>query len=62
MYLYMTMPLKRYLVGEALGSVSGFTLTSENYKEAITLLQETYGNEQVLISAHMESLLKLEKI
>jgi len=30
--------------------------------EAIALLKDRYGNEQVLISAHMESLLKVQKI
>lgn len=54
--------LKRYLGGEALGAVSGLNLSSENYKEAIELLRERFGNEQVLISAHMESLLKITKI
>ena len=36
-----------------------FSLTGENYKEAIRLLTDRYGNKQVLISAHMEGLLKL---
>lgn len=54
--------LKRFLGGEALKSVSGLTLSTENYKEALDLLKERYGNEQVLVSAHMEALLKIQKI
>ena len=54
--------LKRYLGGETLDSVDGLNLNSENYKEAIELLIDRYGNEQVLISAHMQSLLKIQKV
>jgi len=54
--------LKRYLDGEALGRVTGLNLISDNYKEVINLLRERFGNEQILISAHMESLLKISKI
>eukprot|EP00111_Clytia_hemisphaerica_P011254 TCONS_00032972-protein len=54
--------LKRFLSGEALRSVSGLTLNSENYQEAIQILKDRYGNEQILISAHMEALLKMNKV
>jgi len=54
--------LKRYLRGEALTAVSGLSLCSENYKEAMDILIERYGNKQVLISAYMSSLLKIGKI
>lgn len=54
--------LKRYLKDEALSAVSGLSLCSENYLEAIKILQGRYGNEQVLIQAHMSSLWKLKKI
>jgi hypothetical protein len=50
------------LRGEALAAILGLTLTSENYNEAIQVLKDRFGNEQVLISAHMESLLKINKI
>ena len=54
--------LKKYLGGEALNTLSGLNLNAENYKDAIALLKDRYGNEQILISAHVESLLKLQKI
>ena len=50
--------MKRYLSGQALSTISGLSLNAENYKEAITL----HGNPHVLISAHMESLLKIKKV
>ena len=54
--------LKKHLSGPALRTVSGLTLSSANYKEAVTILTERYGNHQVLISAHMDSLLKMKKV
>ena len=54
--------LKGCLKGEAQATISGLTLSSENYTEAIDVLKDRFGNEQVLISAHMESLLKIDKI
>ena len=54
--------LKGCVKGEALAAISGLTLTSDNYQEAVQVLKDRFGNEQVLISAHMESLLKINKI
>ena len=54
--------LKKYLSGPALGTISGLTLSSANYKEPVTILTERYGNHQVLISAHMDALLKIKKV
>lgn len=54
--------LKRYLKDQASDTISGLTLSSENYKEAIEILRSRFGNPQVLISAHVESLLKASRI
>ena len=54
--------LKVCLKGEALDAISGLSLNMENYEDAIQLLKNRFGNEQLLISAHMESLLKISKI
>ena len=54
--------LKGCLKGEAFAAILGWTLTSENYKEAIQVLHDRFGNEQILISPHVESLLKINKI
>jgi len=54
--------LKRFLSGQALAVVSGLSLNAVNYKEALKLLEQLQSNPQVLISAYMKSLLKLEKV
>ena len=53
---------KGCLRGEALAAISGLMLSSVNYKEPSQLLKNRFGNEQLLISSHMESLLKISKI
>ena len=54
--------LKGCLKGEDQATISMLTLSSKNYNEAIDVLKDRFGNEQILISAHMESLLKIDKI
>ena len=54
--------LKGYLGGEAEKCVEGITLTEENYEEALKVLKERFGNPQLTITAHMNKLLKLNKI
>ena len=54
--------LKGYLRGIALSTVSGLELTNNNYESAIKLLRDRFGNEQVLINAHMETLLKIDPV
>ena len=39
--------------------VEGLTLNTENYEQAKEILQDRFGNPQVEISAHMDSLVKL---
>ena len=51
--------LKKYLCVSTPVCVSDLTLSSQNYKTAISILQKRFGNPQVLISAYMDSLLKL---
>ena len=54
--------LKKYLDGQALSAISGFTLSSENYHEAIDIFKNRFGNTQTLISALMETLLNVNKV
>ena len=51
--------LKGLLEGSAAQSIQGLSLTSANYHEAISILKERYGNKQMIISAHMDELLKI---
>ena len=54
--------MRKYLAGQALTTISGLTLNSENYKEELDILIDRYRNPQVLISAHMETLVKTNKV
>ena len=38
------------------------TLTTENYDEAVKILEERFGNTQILISAFMQQFVSLPKI
>ena len=48
--------LRLFLSDSALQSINGLSSNVTNYKEAIEILHERYGNKQVLISAHMQTL------
>ena len=54
--------LKSYLSGSAEETLSGLSLTSENYNVAMDMLNTRFGDDQVLISAHMNALLKIDVI
>ena len=45
-----------------MATISGLTLNSENYKKALNILIDRYGNPQVLVSAHMETLIKINRV
>ena len=46
----------------ALETISGLTLSSQNYSEAIILLKNRYGNPQTLINFYMEQSVSLETV
>ena len=48
-----------YLCGEAARVIQGLPLSESNYKRAVDLLKERFGQKQVLINAHMDALLKI---
>ena len=55
-----------YLKGQSEGiksdCIQGFSLASKHYEEVKQLLEERFGNAQVIISAHMNILLKLPQL
>ena len=51
--------LKNYLKGEAERSISGFSLSNENYTSAVELLKQRFGQKQTLINSYMEALWKI---
>ena len=54
--------LRGYLQGTAFQAIEGFLLTSETYKHAGELLKERYGNPQLIVSCHMNNLIKLDEV
>ena len=50
------------LEGQAYQSLEGFNVTKGDYKSALELLSERYGNAQLIISSHMTNILKLQKL
>ena len=54
--------LKSLLDGPAASTIAGFTLTAENYETAVKVLKERFGNDQVIVSRHMDALLSLEGV
>ena len=54
--------LKSLLEGAALSAITGLALTEPNYANAVDILKERFGNKQLIISSHMEALLKLKPV
>ncbi|KAL5500600.1 hypothetical protein EMCRGX_G012191 [Ephydatia muelleri] len=51
-----------FLEGSAAECISGLTLTSANYEEAVAVLKRRFGNKQQIVNRHMEALLELETV
>ena len=51
--------LQSLLEGQAARVIQGLSLTETNYKYALELLEQCFGQKQIIISAHMDNLLKL---
>ena len=54
--------LHSLLEGPAADAVSGLSLTTANYTEAIAILKKRFGNRQQVVSKHMDLLLELEGV
>ena len=54
--------LKSPVEGPAASAIKGLPLTLANYKIARDMLEQTYGNKHLIISAHVDNLLKLPEI
>ena len=59
--VFISYKLFGYLDGSGKQAVTGFPVTNEAYEEAFTLLKNSYGNLQLIISSHMNNLITLEK-
>ena len=47
----------RSLLGHCTKNAIGLALTSANYGEAVAILQKNFGNDKLIISKHMDTLL-----
>ena len=54
--------MKTFLNESASSCISGLTLTTENYDEAVKTLEERFGNTQILKSAFMQQFVSLPNI
>ncbi|GFR05176.1 uncharacterized protein TNCT_539561 [Trichonephila clavata] len=54
--------LKSYLCGNALACINVFPISGDNFDRAIDLLKDRFGNKNVLINAHLSSLLNLTPV
>ena len=54
--------LRTFLRGPPLASISGLSLTSKNYNQAIEILEKRYGNNQILNTSHTNQLLSIAPI
>ena len=54
--------LKSFLRGQALAAVEGLSLTSDNYREAVVILEKRYGNKQLLITSHIDKLMNIAPV
>ena len=50
------------MTGKALSTIDALTLNSANHKATLEILIDRFGNPQVLVSAHMETLVKISKV
>ena len=54
--------MRSLYVGEALNAITGLPPTSENYHHAIEILQSRFGKKDVMITSHMDEILKISAI
>ena len=50
------------LDGPAAAAIAGLTLSSPNYCEAVTILKKRFGNKQLIVTRHMDTLMSLEAV
>ena len=54
--------LRSLLEGAAYDAIAGLALSAANYGEAVEILKKRFGNRQLIISKHMESLLSVNAV
>ena len=54
--------LKFLVLKSAKDAIEGSALTAANYEEAVAILKKRFGNQQLIISKHMEELMSTEAV
>lgn len=54
--------LRSLLEKSAYDAIAGLTLSASNYREAVEILRKRFGNKQLIVSRHMETLLNLTAV
>ena len=54
--------LLSYLEGPAFRAIKGLSITEQNYDVALKLLQDRYGDVQVIVNSHMDKLLSVRTV
>ena len=54
--------LRSLLDHTAFDAIAGLTLSSANYQQAVNILCKRFGNKQVIISKHMDTLMHMDPI
>ena len=54
--------LKSLVLKSAKDAIEGLALTAANYEEAVAILKKCFGNQQLIISKHMEELMSTEGV
>ena len=54
--------LKSLVERTARDAISGLTLSADNYKEAVDILERRFGNKQKIIAKHMDLLINIDQV
>lgn len=54
--------LRSLLEGTAYDAIAGLSLSAANYEEALAILKKRFGNRQLIVSKHMETLLSVSAV
>ena len=54
--------LRSLLERTAYDAIAGLTLSSANYADAVSILKKRFGDQELIVSWHMETLLNLEAV
>ena len=54
--------LRNLVEGPAYSTIAGLQLTGANYKAALNLLKERFGQKRIIINCHMENLMKIPPV